>query len=282
VSIAEQKIKVGNLEWFYREAKAIGAEESGVVVFLHGLPAQSYTWTVIMPELAAKGWRSLAPDWIGSGFSCKAQKRDFDYTPDAFIKALEELIAAWELTKFSLVVQGFLGSAGIQYALRHPEQIERLAILNTPLSSNATLPWRMMQLGLPFVGDMLTQDPLSSERILEAGCRYVIAEKDLEVYRGPYLKTSAAGRSLLATVQNLQLKSSLNEIEAGLKNWTHPTQIIWGMKDPWLDLDVAIATAKSLPKGELVKLEEAGHYPQEHYSGEVADALSNFLRREIV
>ena len=278
MSIAEQKIKVGNLEWFYREAKAIGAEKAGVVVFLHGFPAQSYTWTVIMPELAAKGWRSLAPDWIGSGFSSKPQRRDFNYTPDAFIKALEELIAAWELTQFSLVVQGFLGSMGIQYALRHPEQIERLAILNAPLSSTARLPWRMVQLSLPLVGDMLAQDPLSCERILEAGCRYVIPEKDLEVYRGPYLKTSAAGRSLLATVQNLQLKSSLNEIETGLKNWTHPTEIIWGIKDPWLDLDTAIATAKLLPKGELVKIEEAGHYPQEHYSGQVVDALSSFLR----
>ncbi|PSB02841.1 alpha/beta fold hydrolase [Merismopedia glauca] len=282
MSTTEQKIKVGNLEWFYREAKAVGAEEEGVVVFLHGLPAQSYTWTVIMPELATKGWRSLAPDWIGSGFSSKPQRRDFDYTPDTFIKALEDLIAAWELTKFSLVVQGFLGSMGIQYALRHPEQIDRLAILNAPLSSNATLPWRMRQLGLPLVGDMLTQDPLSSERILEAGCRYIIAEKDLEVYRGPYLKTSAAGRSLLATVQNLQLKSSLTEIETGLKQWMHPTQIIWGIKDPWLDIDTAIATVKSLAKGELVKIEEAGHYPQEHYSGQVSDALSNFLRREVV
>lgn len=281
MSIVEQKIKVGNLDWFYREAKAIGVEEEGVVVFLHGLPAQSHTWTAIMPDLAAKGWRSLAPDWIGSGFSSKPQKRDFEYTPDAFIKALEELIAAWELSKFCLVVQGFLGTVGIQYALRHPEQIERLAILNAPLTSNAKLPWRIQQIGLPLVGDMLAQDPLSSERILEAGCRYVISEDDLDVYRGPFLKTSAAGRSLLATVKNLQLKSALSEIETGLQNWQHPTQIIWGIKDPWLDLETAIAAANALPKGELVKIEAAAHYPQEHYSGPISDALVNFLRREV-
>jgi pimeloyl-ACP methyl ester carboxylesterase len=282
VSTTEQKIKIGSLEWFYRESQPVGVGEEGVVVLLHGLPAQSYTWTAIMPELAAQGLRAIAPDWIGSGFSAKPQRRDFDYTPDAFIQALADLISTLELTKFSLVVQGFLGSMGIQYALRHPEQIERLVILNTPLAASATLPWRILQLGLPLVGDMLTQDPLSSERILEAGCRYVIPEKDLEVYRGPYLKSSAAGRSLLATVQNLQLKSSLTEIENKLKEWTHPTQIIWGIKDPWLDRDTAIATAKSLAKGEAIEIEEAGHYPQEHWSGKISDLLINFLRREVV
>ena len=235
-----------------------------------------------MPALAEKGLRAIAPDWIGFGYSAKPDRRDFAYTPDAFIQALADFIQVLELEQFSLVVQGFLASVGLQYVLRHPEQIERLAIINTPISSTAKLPWKIQQLGIPLVGDMLTQDPLLVDRTLEGGSGYRVSDQDLDVYRRPFLKSSDAGRSLLATVQQLQLKQSMAEIESGFANWTQPTQIIWGMKDPWLPFTQAQSFAKSIPNAELSPLEEGGHYPQEHWSAKVSDALIPFLRRQIV
>jgi pimeloyl-ACP methyl ester carboxylesterase len=235
-----------------------------------------------MPALAEKGFRAIAPDWIGFGSSAKPDRRDFAYTPDAFIDALAAFVQAMEIERFSLVVQGFLGSVGLQYALRNPMQIERLAILNAPTSSTAKLPWKMQQLGLPLVGDVLTQDPLLVDRTLEGGSRYQISDKDLDIYRRPFLKSSDAGRSLLATVKNLQLKQSMAEIESGFPQWTHPTQIIWGMKDPWLPFTQAQNLADSIQKAELIKLEEGGHYPQDHWSVKVSDALLPFLRRQAI
>ncbi|NEQ27653.1 MAG: alpha/beta fold hydrolase, partial [Microcoleus sp. SIO2G3] len=205
MAISEQVIEVGSLQWFYREAKPIGESVKLPVLLLHGLPSQSYCWSVLMPDLAERGFRAIAPDWIGSGLSAKPDKRDFAYTPDAFIEALAAFLKTLEIERFYLVVQGFLGSIGLQYALRHSTQIERLAILNTPLSSEAKLPWKMQQWGLPLLGDVLTQDPLLVDRTLEAGCRYQIEDKDLDIYRKPFLKSSGAGRSLLATIQNLQM-----------------------------------------------------------------------------
>jgi len=73
------------------------------------------------------------------------QSEEFAYTPDAFVTALAEFILALEIERFSLVVQGFLGSVGLQYALRYSDQIESLAILNTPISTAAKLPWKMQQ-----------------------------------------------------------------------------------------------------------------------------------------
>lgn len=278
----EQLIKVGQREWFYREANPIGITDKLPVLLLHGLPSQSYSWGAVLPVLAERGFRAIAPDWIGFGFSAKPDKRDFAYTPDAFVEALAGLIQALELERFSLVVQGFLGSVGIQYALRYPLQIERLAILNAPVSATARLPWKLQQMGLPLVGDMITQDPLLVDRTLEGGSRYRIEDKDLDVYRRPYLKSSDAGRSLLATLQNLQLKQSMAEIESSLGQWTQPTQIIWGMRDPWLPFTQAQNLASQLQKAQVVKLEEAGHYPQEHFPAQVSDALQGFLRRQAV
>ncbi|HBE20329.1 MAG TPA: hydrolase [Cyanobacteria bacterium UBA11149] len=279
MSIIEQSISVGSLQWFYREAKPVNISDKPPVVLLHGLPSQSYCWTAIMPELAAQGFKSIAPDWIGFGYSAKPDRRDFAYTPDAFIKALAEFLKTLEIERFYLVVQGFLGSVGLQYALRYPDRIERLAILNTPISPAAIVPWKIQQLGLPFIGDMLTQDPLLVDRTLEGGSGYQISERDLDVYRKPYLKSSDPGRSLGWTVKNLELRQSMAEIDSGFRSWKTPTLIVWGIKDPWLPFVQVEEFIKITQNVELVKLEEAGHYPQDHWSEKIAESLAIFFRR---
>ncbi len=280
MSITEHKINVDSLEWFYRESLPIGRSDLAPVLLLHGLVSQSYSWRHIIPALANQGTRAIAPDWIGYGFSAKPEKRDFAYTPDAFITALEGFVRALELEHFSLVVQGFLGSVGLQYALRHPEKIANLVILNTPISTAAKLPWKIKQMGLPLAGEVMTQDPLLVDRTLEGGSRYRIGDKDLDIYRKPFLKTSASGRSLLASIRNLQLDSAMTEIQSGFKEWQQPILIQWGMIDPWLPVDIAENFANSVPNGELIKLNNVGHYPQEHYHEAILEDLLPFVRRK--
>ncbi|MCT7949422.1 alpha/beta fold hydrolase [Ancylothrix sp. C2] len=282
MAIQQDLIKVGNLEWFYRESNPVGESDKLPVVLLHGFPSQSHCWTEVMPILTQNGFRCIAPDWVGFGLSSKPEKRDFAYTPDAFIEALGGFVKALEVDKFHLVVQGFLGSVGLQYALRYPEQVGRLAILNAPVFKEAKVPFRIQQLGLPFVGDMVTQDPLSVERILEAGCRLPISDQDLDIYRRPFLKTSAAGRSLLYTVRNLQLNQAMAEVESGFAGWSHPTLVMWGMTDPWLSFEGAEKFAGILQTKEVVKLPESAHYPQEHWSEDVGNGITTFLRRSEV
>ncbi|QYX31535.1 alpha/beta fold hydrolase [Sphaerospermopsis torques-reginae] len=278
MSIQEHKITVNSLEWYYREAQPIGRSDLLPVVLLHGIVSQSYSFRNILPALAAQGTRAIAPDWIGYGFSGKPEKRDFAYTPDAFIKALDDFIQAIELEKFSLVVQGFLGSVGLQYALRNPEKIANIVILNAPISTSAKLPWKIQQMGLPLAGEMMTQDPLLVDRTLEGGCRYRIEDQDLDVYRKPFLKTSASGRALLSTIRNLQLETAMKEIEPGFKEWQKPILVQWGMMDPWLSVDIAESFVKNVPDGDIIKLNNVGHYPQEHYHEVILQDLLPFVR----
>ncbi|GJX24692.1 probable RNA-dependent RNA polymerase 3 isoform X1, partial [Tanacetum coccineum] len=46
----------------------------GTVVFLHGAPTQSYSYRVVMSQLADVRFQCYVPDWLGSGFD------GFDYT----------------------------------------------------------------------------------------------------------------------------------------------------------------------------------------------------------
>ncbi len=275
-------IEVNNKEWYYRQVLPRNESKDIPVVLLHGLLAHSYSWRVLLEDIAETGLTAYAPDWLGEGYSAKPSQREFAYTPSAFLTELEALFEALELSRFHLVVQGFVGSMGLQYAFRHPDQIERLVVLNTPLSSSVKLPWKMRQWAIPFMGDMLTQDPLLVDRTLEKGSGYVISDKNLGAYREPFLQSSQAGRSLIATIKNLNLQQAMKEIESSWENWDKPTQLIWGMADPWLSSDVPEALAKDKRNISLARLEEAKHYPQEHWSEKISPILLTFLRKKIV
>jgi pimeloyl-ACP methyl ester carboxylesterase len=285
--IKTDKIQAGKFQWFYRQTEIASDKPNDIatqrtpVLFLHGLPAHSYTWQKLMSLLVAENIPSIAPDWIGSGFSAKPDKRNFAYTPEAFLAGLSEFITAIKLEKFYLVVQGFLASVGIQYALQNPEQIEGLIILNTPITTGVKLPWSMKQMTLPVVGDMMTQDPLLVDRTLEKGSGFVIEDKDLDILRKPFLQSSDVGRALMTTLKKLQLDTVIPEIATGLKDWSTPTLIIWGTADTWLDVDDVKQLATANSAITLVELPTAKHYPQEHWTSDIASEIVEFFPRKV-
>ena len=192
-----------------------------------------------------------------------------------------EFIEAAKLEKVYLVVQGFLGSVGIQYALLNRDRVEGLIILNTPITSGAKLPWSMKQMTFPVMGDMLTQDPLLVDRTIEKGSGFVIEDKDLDVLRKPFLQSSDVGRALMMTLKKLSLDIITKDIEAGLKDWSKPTLIIWGTADSWLDTDAVKKLADANAEITLKELPEAKHYPQEHWASDIAAEIVQFFRRKV-
>ena len=278
--VKECQLEVGKFQWFYRQTEI--ATDKPPVILLHGIPTHSYTWRETLAFLGDKGFKAIAPDWIGCGFSSKPNKKDFAYTPDAYITALAEFITALEIEQFYLVVQGFLGSVGIQYALRNQDRIVKLVVLNAPIANDAKLPWKMKQWSLPLVGDMLTQDPLQVDKTLEGGSGFVIKDNDLAKHRQPFLETSAVGRSLIAITKGLQLPQATTEIIEGLNKTTFPVLILWGEADPWLEMSEAERIAQSNSLIEFEKLSEAKHYPQEHWSKEITEEITQFFRRQVL
>ncbi|NEQ46742.1 MAG: alpha/beta fold hydrolase [Leptolyngbya sp. SIOISBB] len=274
------KIPVGKLDWFYRDEQPTQEGSDRLpVLLLHGLVSQSYSWRDVMPKLTEQGFRAIAPDWIGHGFSCFPEKRDFAYTADAFVTELGNFLTALEIEKVHLVAQGFMGMYGILFALRQPERVERLVIINAPLAPEVKLPGAVRRMTWPLAGEMMTQDPLLVDRTLEGGGPYQIDDTDLDIYRKPFLTTSSAGRSLLFTLRSFKLAAMAQEIADKLPQWPHMTQLIWGTADPWVPVARAESWVDMLALGELSKLDEVGHYAQEDWADKVSEVLVPFLRR---
>lgn len=143
----------------------------GTVVFIHGAPSQSFSYRMVMSQMADAGYHCFAPDWIGFGFSDMPQPGyGFDYTEEEFHKSLDELLSTLNITEpFFLVVQGFLvGSYGLTWALKNSSKVLKVAILNSPLTVSSPVPGLFNQLRLPLFGEFTCQNAVLAERFIEA------------------------------------------------------------------------------------------------------------------
>eukprot|EP00897_Mesotaenium_endlicherianum_P004528 jgi/Mesen1/4102/ME000216S03355 len=276
-------VRSGSFIHFVRET---GKKTDPLILFLHGVPTQSYSFRLVMPQFSEKGYRCIAPDAIGFGLSEKPQPEyDYAYTEEAYHEQLDQLLDTLEVdAPFYLVVQGLvLGSYALSWALQHPERLIKLAVLNTQLSTKAIfLPSVFYQLRMPLVGEFVSQNAILAERFIEAGSPYVVESDDADVYRLPYLNSSDAGFALLATLRKYNPQVSASQFEAGFKpdKWTTPTHVAWGVNDKHLAQVNAEAFRLMNPEHITTSmLEGAGHLPQEDWPEKVVDSLHAFFRR---
>jgi pimeloyl-ACP methyl ester carboxylesterase len=100
------------------------------MILLHGFPESHRTWRDIVPDLAQDHF-VLAPDQRGYAKSSKPEGVDA-YTPDKIVADLLALADHFGLTRFTLVGHDWGGAVAWMAALRHPDRIAQLVIINAP------------------------------------------------------------------------------------------------------------------------------------------------------
>lgn len=125
------------------------------VVMVHGNPTWSFFYRRMITALK-DNWRCLAPDHIGCGFSEKPQ--DYKYTLKQHIDNLENwLEQVLPKGQFNLMVHDWGGPTGLGYAVRHPERIKRLVVLNTSGFITGDMPLRIKLCRIPGLGAVLVR-----------------------------------------------------------------------------------------------------------------------------
>src|SRR5688500_20308582 len=76
--------------------------EGEPVVCLHGVPASSFLYRKMLPELASRGLRGIAFDFPGLGLASRPQ--GFDYSWSGLGRFCAEAVDALGLDRFHLVV----------------------------------------------------------------------------------------------------------------------------------------------------------------------------------
>jgi pimeloyl-ACP methyl ester carboxylesterase len=101
------------------------------VILLHGFPELAFSWRHQFPALAAAGFRAIAPDQRGYGRTdVPAEVRD--YRIEELIADVHGLLDALELDTATFVGHDWGSLLLWQMAMRAPERIERMVILNIP------------------------------------------------------------------------------------------------------------------------------------------------------
>ena len=107
-----------------------GPEEAEPILFLHGFPESHRTWRDVAPDLA-RDFRVVVPDQRGFGASDKPEGVEH-YRTDRILEDLIALADALGLGRFTLVGHDWGGAVAWLAALRHPDRVKRLVIVNAP------------------------------------------------------------------------------------------------------------------------------------------------------
>ncbi|MBX9603226.1 MAG: alpha/beta fold hydrolase [Bryobacteraceae bacterium] len=100
------------------------------VLLLSGNPTWGFLYRDFIQPLSAAGYRAIAPDWIGAGYS-DHPRDDSALTLAHHIADLVSLLDQLDLRGFTVVCQDWGGPQGIGAALQRIERLGSLVIMNT-------------------------------------------------------------------------------------------------------------------------------------------------------
>lgn len=249
------------------------------IVFVHGTPTWSFVWRQQIKALS-RTHRCIAPDHLGFGLSDKPA--DFAYTPDAHADNLQQLIEHLQLQDITLVVHDFGGPVGLSYAIRQPENVKRLVILNTwmwPLEEEK----RLMQISAFLKGGigrfLYLQLGFSARVLLPRGYhdKRHISKHVHQHYTQPLNKSASRNGTwhfALALKDAGDWYAQLWQQREKLRGI--PMLLLWGEKDALLPLRFRDTWKQAFPEAEM-RIFTAGHFVQEEKGGEIADAIKRFM-----
>src|SRR5271170_4828169 len=110
---------------------AVEAGSGPLVVLLHGFPEFWWSWRHQIPALAAAGFHVVAPDLRGYNLSDRP-KRVRDYAMPHLTADVAAVIRAMGEEKAHIVGHDWGGVVAYGFAMRYPEMVKRLSILNAP------------------------------------------------------------------------------------------------------------------------------------------------------
>lgn len=257
------------------------------VVMLHGNPTWSIHFRNLVKHLRGSH-RCIVPDHMGCGFSDKPGDRDYDYHFARRAADLDQLLRHLGIEeKLTLVLHDWGGMIGMVHATRHPESIARLVILNTAafhLPASKSLPWLLRLARGPLGAPLILGFNLFSRATARLACARVRLPRDVRnAYTAPY----DSWRNRIATlrfVEDIPLRPGdrgfdlVSEVEAGLERFREtPALILWGMKDFVFDHVFLERWEQALPRAEVHRFEDCGHYLLEDATQEVLERVSAFL-----
>lgn len=258
----------------YQEA---GPEDGPAILLIHGFSAFSLVWSEVLLPIAAAGFRVIAPDLLGHGFSDKPP--DGEYTIEAQARMIVHLMDHLGVERATLVGNSYGAAVAATCALDYPERVERLVLVDAVINDE---PKRQAMLRIarsPVLGDIVSPLLLDSRWIVRRRLKKIHSEfahllfdeKRLEARHLP-LKAVSTQHAILRSLRRWKA----DRIERDAHLIQQPTLLIWGEQDTDTPLRFGERLHDSMPNARLIVFRRCGHLPQEEYPREFTELLTEF------
>ena len=243
------------------------------VLFIHGSgPGVSAwaNWRLTIPALSAS-YRVIAPDMAGFGFS--ERPKDVEYRKETWVRQAVGLLDALGIEKAHVVGNSFGGAIALALAIRHPERVDRLALMGAagvpfPITPGLDAVWgyepsfaAMRQLLDVFAHDRaLVNDELAELRY-RASIRPGFQDSFAAMFPAPRQRWVDA----------------LASPEADVRAVPHETLIIHGRDDKVIPLSNSLTLLDWIERSQLHVFGRCGHWVQIEHAARFAKLLDGFF-----
>jgi len=252
-----------------------GEPQRGTVLLLHGIPTWGFLYHAVIPHLVAAGYRVIAPDFLGHGWSDRRDRFDRSFQDQA--RMVVALLTALEIDAVDLVGHDTGGAVALILAIEHGPLVNRLVITNSVCYDR--FDDDMLDFGHPLrwkprpVRDLVA----ALEESLAAG----ITNRDrlTPEFRQGMIAPWASEEGKLSLIRNAAALNA-NQTMALVDRHgsiTAPTLVLWGLDDPWQKSADGRRLASEIPGARFQPLPGASHWVPQDAPEAFAAAVLGFL-----
>lgn len=281
IPAAELREKYGNGAYFVEvlgtQVRVKEAGQGEPLLLLHGFAASADTWDGWLARLSPH-YRVIAVDVAPFALTGPLPGRTM--SPDELQSFMDALVPKLGLSQFYLGGNSLGGYIAWNYALRHPEQVKKLILVDAAgYAMPAPLPVKLMQ------------TPVLRDITAHLSPRFIVAQSVRDVYGRPENVTDAQiqryhdmmrREDARAAVSDLVRRLDFNGVGVNGQSITAvktPTLILWGARDQWIPPEHAAFFHRDIAGSQLIMYDELGHIPMEEDPGRTALDAARFLMR---
>lgn len=269
-----------------------GPQDGPLVILLHGFPEFWYGWKNQIAPLAQAGFCVLAPDQRGYNLSDKPRGIGA-YQVGNMAADVVGLIDALGRDKACLVGHDWGAAVAWETAIRCPQRLEKLVILNVPhpavmqrfifsRASQLRKSWYIFAFQPPALPEwLLSRNHYASLRraMVNSARPDTFSQEVIDLYIQAWSQPGALTAMLnwYRAIFRSGLRSSWNPNKMIAARIHVPTLMLWGALDFALSREMAQPSIDLCAEGKLVFLEDATHWVQHDRPKEVNARLLAFL-----
>ncbi|HKP73694.1 MAG TPA: alpha/beta hydrolase [Pyrinomonadaceae bacterium] len=271
-------VEIEGVRVHYQEA---GAKDAPTLLLIHGFCASNFVWNDVLVPLAEKGFRVVAPDLVGFGFSGKPKRGEYTFEMQA--RMIVGLMDALGIERATLVGSSYGGAVAAVCALDWAERVERLVLVGAVSNDEVKRRPLLRLAATPLVGELISPVLLDARRLVKRHLRrtyaaqngFLLDEERITAHQRP-LRAAATHRAILRTLRSW----SATRIEREAARLTQPTLLVWGAHDTEVPLTSGERLHELIKGSRLFVFPNCGHLPQEERPPEFASLVAEFCLGE--